>query len=300
MVHERFDLERWIAEFPLERLRREARDFIVRRRQELPDEYPNEAAFERHVELMMPKADIITSPVTAAVIEQLRREVWGNNTSADAVATDIFVMARGEPPRRDLTKVGGLPYWPAARPWPMGRDGEPMVYLAQFCFTDSRDLVGDIPGDVLVVFDKGRAYGELNADDLHCEWVRQTGDALVNTAPRSAESPWACYGVIHRTFDVPVPEDFWRKRSMTLLKALQATKIGGLPPWVQPPDEVPGRYLATLGSVNPAPGKFPFINVPEPEGHSYFERRDLMWGDVGNAYLFLQSDGAVIGTIDCY
>lgn len=51
---------------------------------------------------------------------------------------------------------------------------------------------------------------------------------------------------------------------------------------------------------NPAPGRFPFINVPEPKGHPYSERRDPIWGDVVNAYLFLQSDGAVIGTIDCY
>lgn len=30
--------------------------------------------------------------------------------------TDIFVWAEGEPTRREVTKVGGLPYWPASEP----------------------------------------------------------------------------------------------------------------------------------------------------------------------------------------
>lgn len=99
MVHERFDLERWIAEFPLARLRQEARDIVSQRRKEMPREYRDEAAFERHVRLMMPCGEIVTSPIHVVVNEQLRREACGGTRATDAVTTDIFVMAEGEPPR---------------------------------------------------------------------------------------------------------------------------------------------------------------------------------------------------------
>lgn len=80
---------------------------------------------------------------------------------------------------------------------------------------------------------------------------------------------------------------------------LQATKIGGVPPWTQPPTEMPGRYIATLGSVHPTHGeRFPFLNVEEPLNS--YDGGYLMWGDVGNLYLFLQEDGSVLGAIDCY
>jgi len=300
MVHERFDLERWIAEFPLARLRQEARDIVSQRRKEMPREYRDEAAFERHVRLMMPCGEIVTSPIHVVVNEQLRREACGGTRATDAVTTDIFVMAEGEPPRRDVTKVGGLPYWPIDRAWPRARDGAPAVFLGQISFLDSHDLVDGAPGDLLLVFDLGEAWRGIEPDDLHFEWVRRRDDTLISHTPRTGESPRAVYGVIFRTFDLPdVPVPFNAYRYAERLSVIQATKIGGLPPWTQSPEHLPGRYIATLGSVHPAHGKpYPFLNVAEPL-HTY-GCEHLMWGDVGNLYVFLQSDGSVLGTIDCY
>ena len=61
-------------------------------------------------------------------------------------------MAEGEPTDRHVTKIGGLPYRPAKMPWPTGQDGTPMSFLAQINFANSKDLVGELPGDVLLVF----------------------------------------------------------------------------------------------------------------------------------------------------
>ena len=44
---------------------------------------------------------------------------------------------------------GGDPRLPADVEWPT-INKRPAVYLAQFCFRDSIDLVGDLPGDVLL------------------------------------------------------------------------------------------------------------------------------------------------------
>ncbi|GIK15644.1 MAG: hypothetical protein BroJett003_06080 [Planctomycetota bacterium] len=302
MTHTRFDLDRWIAEFPLVRLRQEAREFVTRRRAEVPREYPDEAAVERHVRLMMPHGEIVTSPVHMAVNEQLRREAIGDTARADAVPTDVFIMAVGEPPRREATKVGGLPYWPVNRKWPAARDGSPACFLAQINFADSRDLTGELPGEILAVFDCGEAWRGLESDELHFEWVTPSAHALIGTVPCAEKSPNAVFGVIHRTYDlreVPSALQDSRSYSMNRLAVIQATKIGGLPPWTQPPAELPGRYIATLGSVHPAHEiRFPFLNVEEPL--SEYGDDHLMWGDVGNLYLFLQNDGAVLGTIDCY
>jgi len=44
---------------------------------------------------------------------------------------DIFVMAEGEPDNRWITKIGGVPYRPAAASWPQSCNGDPMAFVAQ-------------------------------------------------------------------------------------------------------------------------------------------------------------------------
>src|SRR6266403_694498 len=78
-------------------------------REEMPDEYPNEAAVERHVKLMSPSGEIVTSPCHLATVEQLRAECLSKRCLPTA-PTDVFVFAKGEPPDRGVTKVGGLPF----------------------------------------------------------------------------------------------------------------------------------------------------------------------------------------------
>ena len=85
--------------------------------------------------LMEPTGEMITSPHDMVVVELLRQEAFsrsGSSPSAHSVPTDVFVFGKGEPASREVTKVGGVPYWPAARPWPASRTGKPLTFVAQF------------------------------------------------------------------------------------------------------------------------------------------------------------------------
>src|SRR5438105_1740921 len=116
-LRKRFDLEHWISVFPF---------------------FPNKSGWHA-----------VVGPSDVAIVEQIRRKAGGPATLGPSVPTDVFVLAKGEPKRRDVTKVGGLPYRPADLEWPERPDKVPFTFLAQFQFGGSRDLVGRLPGDVL-------------------------------------------------------------------------------------------------------------------------------------------------------
>jgi hypothetical protein len=147
VIHQRFDVERWKSLFSSEKLRKEAREFVESRRKEMPDQYPSWSAVEAHVKLMSPGGEIVTSPCQLAIVEQLRAECL-DKRCLPTFPTDVFAFGEGEPQDRRATKVGGLPFWPGERGWPIGGSGEPMSFVAQFCFADSTELFGALPGDV--------------------------------------------------------------------------------------------------------------------------------------------------------
>ena len=66
---------------------------------------------------------------------------------------------------------------------------------------------------------------------------------------------------------------------------------------------MPGRlrFLGTLGSIQPASETpWPFVNRPEPMSFAQVcSRSDLMFGDIGSVYLFLDGD-RVHGVMQCY
>ena len=111
-----FDLAHGGAEYSLDNLRLQARRFVEERPLALPGEYPDEASFEGHIKLMEPDPYIVTFPKDMAV-----RELF----------LAAFVWGLGEPPRRECTKIGGLPYWPSQRPWPQSQGGYPATFLAR-------------------------------------------------------------------------------------------------------------------------------------------------------------------------
>src|SRR5690606_20327664 len=91
----------------------------------------------------------ITSPYHLYAVESLRTKF--NLRTCRKVETDVFVFGRGEPARRDCTKVGGVPYWPSSRSWPVDSNGTQYHFLAQINFSDSLDLVGPVPADMLLI-----------------------------------------------------------------------------------------------------------------------------------------------------
>jgi hypothetical protein len=285
-VHDRLDLAQWVAQFPLSRLRAEARNYVLQRRQQLPQAYAGDQAIEDHIQLMNPKWDIVVGPGPLAVNEQLRAEaIAAGGRPVRRVPTDVMVWAHGEPTNRTVTKIGGLPYRPSDIAWPRDEKGEPQRFIAQLCFADSRHLVPELPADVLLVFGDDDAL-VAEPERLVFEWWRLTSAPLVSQLP-AVEGPLVPYHAhLHRTDD-------WDEA------VFEGTKIGGLPKFIQGVPDISGTFIGTLGSISvPEDQRHPFVNVAEPRGWS--DDNDLMIGDMGSLYLFLRPDGTIAALSQCY
>jgi len=264
--------------------------------------FPLQADYERY------EAKIITSPRHACINEQLRREVADQLDWGRPVPVDIFVMADGEPAHRWVTKVGGLPYRPAAKPWPEDPDGQRLTFIAQFCFAASKDLSGDLPGDVLL------AFGGPSGDDLSelvLEWHPLGLTDLVSPKQLPVQH-WrihACYGVRFRTagyLEAKRKEGFGDSKYLTcrgievsseyLLPQYQAMQIGRAPFYVQGDPHLPGMPLCVICSVCPDPhGPYPWVNRPEP----LYSEED--WGRIwtdNHGFLQIGDAGCIYISID--
>src|SRR5690348_4120854 len=90
----------------------------------------------------------------------LERNQWLQSHAAqvDAYLEDgreciIFTFSRQEPADRMATRIGGLPYWPRERPWPICKEcRRPLVFAAQLDFRDPRGR-STVPGDGLTFHD---------------------------------------------------------------------------------------------------------------------------------------------------
>jgi hypothetical protein len=295
MVHERLDMTHWKSVFSLEKERANAR-----------------AAREHDPEV----GGLITGPADIALLEQMQEEAFALEPGLECVPTDIFVWNRGEPTERAVTKIGGLPYREAGKPWPLGKAGTPMTFVAQFCFADSRDLVPALPGDVLLIFTVGVEYRYKNEIDYYpklgnsydedseaaFEWV-SLGDFPLTTQAEIPQTGWQiqpCYGTIYRTWDYPTVDAFAHRHiSENIQGVIWATKIGGICPWMQGEEDIPGEFLCALGSVFPNVREpFPFLNEPEPITHEQqVDSGYLMIADVGLLYLFRNGYGDIRYTI---
>jgi hypothetical protein len=133
------NLEEWIPHFPIETLKKRGYRSIV---------YSD----IEHI----------------CLVDQVRPIViGGNGGSLQQWPMDMLVLARGDPEARDVSKFGGLPYRPRDLSWPVSPEsGKPMTFVAQLRFTESFDILGPLPGDVLLVF-----FEELHKySPTHFEW----------------------------------------------------------------------------------------------------------------------------------
>jgi hypothetical protein len=290
MIHERFDLDRWKREFPLAKL--------------------SEFRF----------GGTITGPGEMAVIEQIREALIAEGADLGRrIDTDICVWNLGESPQREVTKIGGVPFWPSWEPWPESESGEPCTFVAQFCFADSTDLLPELPGDILVIYSEEDDYSELQYYWLSLE----DADDLVDpdSIPSQRWSIQPCYAVLHRTADFPeakyasleqyldqypYPFGLWSRWM------LDATKIGGYwtergeladPDSVDDPElredirrcnersrQMQDEFICQLGSLSG--GKpWPFLNAPTAKDVE--ERRTgrllCLW-DMGALALFFDGE----------
>lgn len=283
-AHTTFDIADWIARFPWS---------VVR------------SVYKEHTD-QKPSPRHITSPVDIVIAESLRAERGANPQNVSCVPVDIFTFGLGAPDDPSMTKVGGIPYRPADKPWPK-HDNHNYFFLAQFNFADSRDVVGETPGEILLIFALGEDFS-----DFHFEWSN-TGISNLPTLERIPSPAFEfveCFGVRHRTVDYPL-----NMRNLEWkLDVLEANKIGGLPAFhglglgwndeTNQPEEhiddldqlIEGRHICTLSAIQPNPFfDYPFINHPDCLTLKRYRERDktLTLVDMGSLFVYLNDDGEI-------
>lgn len=279
-----FDLEEWMKRIPLETKQ---------------DHYSGED---------------VTGPVEICNNEWLRLNMrdaydWGEEWPAD-----LFVMADGEPENRASTKIGGLPYRAASEPWPLDDVGQPLDFIAQFDFSDSEDIVGKTPADILLIFAKN---DDGWFEQYYFEWISIQADqeSLVSEVPQSKFPFKPCYGYRCRVNNYPFAEekeseggypqclgkDVW---SSYFLTQYQATQIGMAP--FEPQAGIPEDWtpLCTVASVQPdMHSKFPWVNREHPlynKGEWNFQHQYLMIGDLGCIFICVDDNGQLKVHEECY
>jgi hypothetical protein len=283
-----------------------------------------------------PEIGLLSLPEHIATLERLRATAYTGLPNLSRVPTDVFVWRAGEPTRREVTKIAGLPYRQAGLPWPAAPSGEHLTFVAQVCFADSRDLVPPLPGDVLLIFATGEPSSRPDVRfelqwgaGLAFEWAVLDSAPLVEAADVPS-TPWPvlpCSGAVQRLWDYRgVPPEI----AMDVPAVVEGTKIGGLCPWLNEPDYVrldveantpgaPGVYLCTLTSVDmdvyAAWPSLPSATLAAPttadseavrawrqaqSAESALRRsRALMIADGGLLNLFLDDHGQIRWTVHC-
>jgi hypothetical protein len=206
-----------------------------------------------------------------------------------------------------------LPYRPSGLEWPTTLTGSPTFFLAQFNFSDSLDLVGRIPADLLLV-SADNSGGPF--DPVIFEWH----DLGIANLVRREDVPYhsfsfsPSYGHVFRTMSYPNAvwltsakypmcrgTPIWSKY---LLPQYQATQIGRAPYLIQEEDaELEGNVLCTITSVGPDTHRpYSFINRAEPLMHEddWSSTGHLTICDAGSIYISFDDQGALHYAESCY
>lgn len=202
--------------------------------------------------------------------ELRQRQVEGEPAFGPGIACDAILWRPDDGTDPLPTRIGGRPYWPRGLAWPLsaeaGEVAEPLVFLGQLCFRDSRDVLGDpeLPGDYLLLFsdpagvENGRVHPR---DDLHLlctwvEWIPKMPVLPLEEIPAGASPLSPLVGDLYRTMDFPFAEREAIAGSTRFLECMVTHKIGGVPVTAAEPVELPpgARHLATVCSVPELPG----------------------------------------------
>ena len=208
--------------------------------------------------------------------------------------------------------MGGVPYRPAGLEWPRSeKTGNNYGMVAQFRFTESKDILPDLPGDVLLCFleePNPVAYDDFGEPPIF-EWYPLGLSDLIkqeDVPEANFEMPPACYGLRYRTVDYAdhaavnmikhvLPEYLYDRldcdetdRHVRGYTELGGLKIGGIPYW-EFPDEVrednvePGPFIASFpGVCGKSEDKSPWVNQ---ESEVWFDEFRLSQGGSFRLYL---------------
>jgi hypothetical protein len=217
-----------------------------------------------------PSDALLATRIRELTSEYLR---WGK-----AEPMDLFLLSLSEPPTRKVTQIGGVPYRDRSRPWPRTPDGEPIPFLAQFDFSESRDIVGDVPADMLLIFGRPEQGAGLTF-----EWQ---GEVFPPTLIRQEELPVVSssrqifYGTRWRTNNYPdwepLDEDSWSDLELPDGSTVHDLffAIGLLGVAIGPSPFLPAtsnlrnsqeKILCSLPTIIPTSNvRFPFLGHPNP------------------------------------
>lgn len=269
--------------------------------EEKPDTLPLGVRYHGH----------LCGPLDVLAVEEARRqhpEHINGGKLGPPVPVHYFVWARGEAPQRHLTKLGGLPYLTKGTKWPTyGR--RKMRFVGQINFMDSRGIVGvPLPGDVLLFFD------DPDSGEAKVLWVSMTDEPLVepkdlpkiNVDPDAGWDPAIApmYGYLHASVEYPfspeIEDNYEAKEDLfEVVPFADATKIGGVPSWIQDDETQEGIFIGCLTSVQFHQPAWPLLNVEQkidtirPSYRDLFpgEGEALMLGDCGSLYAVIDPDG---------
>lgn len=169
------------------------------------------------------------SPIDLANIVDYRQAVCYRGPCLPA---DVFAFSKGECPRRDATKIGGLPFRQKSRAWPLDTSGQPMTFLAQLRLVESQEFLGTIPGNILLVFAEREDLSHDELSQLRFEWqtVRDVEDLIqLEDLPEPSWELLMCWGKRIRMPDFPLAMVFaaaaerWGSR----FAVIDGTKVGG-------------------------------------------------------------------------
>jgi hypothetical protein len=278
MHHGRVDLGPWKAQFPLD-VDNAPRPWEVRN---------------------------VVGPRQLALYQQIHEVTTRTPHLPEPVPADVCVWNLGDAPRRDMTKVGGLPYLPRSLGWPTFA-GEPLVFLGQFCFADSADLVGPLPAEILLLF--SQAPGDYPGYHEFL-WVPLGSNNLIRAEelPATKISFRPCYASLFRTQDYDTfrplapdttEEDRYVSDRPCYPLFFDGSKIGGAstvvpgdyPEGMERPGP-PGRFLAQLDSIGPL-DPWPFLNLRREASELDSKQRFLKLIGHGTLFLYLDENGAV-------
>jgi uncharacterized protein YwqG len=252
---------------------------------------------------------------------------WNYGITSDnfsSLETDIFLFSIQPSSNRTLTKIGGIPYRKRDLEWPTHpSNNQPMKFIGQINFMDSKDICKKLPGDILLIFafvdECGIEFWEVK-HPLLFEWVTVSDHPLIdvlNIPNIETEFEFIEHsGHIYRTRDFYIPEfdcedltsahellrNSWAEVDFLFDEqgfcANSATKIGGLPDWIQGKETIPGYdyFLCQIPTFCTNWNKpYPCIDHPEP---IIFTQEQLItpgfeWPGSGCLYLFMNNKGEV-------
>lgn len=260
---------------------------------------------------------VVVSPMDLSQRERHIHEIVKSVRLPQSRECDALIFGYGEPECRTVTKVGGLPYWPSWRPWPVSENDSPLEFLAQINFSGSESLVPPIPSKLLSLFIQESGFDfptvypiwqdiELTECLIDEEDLPLIADPIVNSPAFAVACRITEYGKSTLSKNIPY-SSYWE-----YIATIRGSKIGGYPRYFSDASPLTnGVFLASLHSLrHPVEQPWPFVNVEDaltPEqlggigcGGGRGCHDTVMFGDQGTLYLFLEEDGTLRVKMQCW